>query len=862
MDRLQALRAEIDALSISEGTITSGTTAVGIGSSSGRVIMSLGELTLRGMRSLNLRVKLRNISVQLSQADEIKVPDETYNVLLELQRTGLYSNAIRFAAWDIILREMEQLRTEALIRAILRWPWIEIQIFIRQLELSRLSGWELYPGSPVKRNVTVVLGYAEAASKSFYAMIKAVIEFSCLQEPVDLEQIVLIQDSAPAPLVLMLEREKVDIFIRALLQHTSPQIELYLRELVLSRLAFSGWMQRALDLRQIIENLLKVLKSVRAVDSSIVKNTLDVTEITPFLIVAMADTSTRYHDKPLYKNKYRAVISVISRAKTAIDLQWALFLLEMQEEPIVLMMSPNAIYQFIGLVRLHAPSKTQHFFQHFVFSKTPKWEHHSRSAYPQMVANIREISRTLGDLDASPIRNLSGSKHASPFLRDRRVLSTIVENLHLHDLPLLAAFLDMTVEPIILALSDHEIKNFINVLVQYPTSEVDKWFRRLILDKSFVGVQDLEHEDVVENNVIRVLLTIWKHKPSTVHGLLTDVQISNRASNSMVHNTSRIVSNIKLCILIAILGDMQDHNYLDRISPFLKQEPVPAILLTRQAGIKAFTAALKQYPLAEASRLIDELILSKLWTCIHQPRGAQNRIVTNLLEVVHEIWRYDASIVCKVDNVDAVISLLPNTTISQAVLPENILQPLIILAGCYRSDATSPPLFAIGSMELAITQLSHLAGSLKAASLPNSPNRQDVQVDTSTSNETKSPELVIRLCAEIWITLRWILSLVSLKFDDILPPSIHQVLFELVGITPNQRGAVIMYTMDGPPNHSVAHVAVGRMESAACDLLSAEIQRGNIGESILSVLALVNNSATSAVVLREMSEGTKLRRVN
>ncbi len=93
----------------------------------------------------------------------------------------------------------------------------------------------------MKRNVTVVLGYAEAASKSFYAMIKAVIEFSCLQEPVDLEQIVLIQDSAPAPLVLMLEREKVDIFIRALLQHTSPQIELYLRELVLSRLAFSGW---------------------------------------------------------------------------------------------------------------------------------------------------------------------------------------------------------------------------------------------------------------------------------------------------------------------------------------------------------------------------------------------------------------------------------------------------------------------------------------------------------------------------------------------------------------------------------------------------------------------------------------------
>ncbi|THH00816.1 hypothetical protein EW026_g1754 [Hermanssonia centrifuga] len=652
MDRLQALRAEIDALSISEGTITSGTTAVGIGSSSGRVIMSLGELTLRGMRSLNLRVKLRNISVQLSQADEIKVPDETYNVLLELQRTGLYSNAIRFAAWDIILREMEQLRTEALIRAILRWPWIEIQIFIRQLELSRLSGWELYPGSPVKRNVTVVLGYAEAASKSFYAMIKAVIEFSCLQEPVDLEQIVLIQDSAPAPLVLMLEREKVDIFIRALLQHTSPQIELYLRELVLSRLAFSGWMQRALDLRQIIENLLKVLKSVRAVDSSIVKNTLDVTEITPFLIVAMADTSTRYHDKPLYKNKYRAVISVISRAKTAIDLQWALFLLEMQEEPIVLMMSPNAIYQFIGSserIRLCQGNIIQafldmtvepiilalsdHEIKNFInvlvqypTSEVDKWFRRlildksfvgiEGKRRDTMVENMLQIACVVWKQDLTTLRKLVTSSHLLEFLSEMTTPSPAY-SLFISILQLMKRTVDYDdVVPLIMMADSEGMESdmIIDSLLWRSSIQIDLFTRSLVLLKALKWVQDLEHEDVVENNVIRVLLTIWKHKPSTVHGLLTDVQISNRASNSMVHNTSRIVSNIKLCILIAILGDMQDHNYLDRISPFLKQEPVPAILLTRQAGIKAFTAALKQYPLAEASRLIDELILSKLWT--------------------------------------------------------------------------------------------------------------------------------------------------------------------------------------------------------------------------------------------------------
>lgn len=58
-----------------------------------------------------------------------------------MRSAGLYSDSIRFAAWDLILGEMELGQTEGIIGGVLRWPWIEIEVFIRQLALTRSKEW-------------------------------------------------------------------------------------------------------------------------------------------------------------------------------------------------------------------------------------------------------------------------------------------------------------------------------------------------------------------------------------------------------------------------------------------------------------------------------------------------------------------------------------------------------------------------------------------------------------------------------------------------------------------------------------------------------------------------------------------------
>ncbi len=88
MDDLEtkALMAQIDALSISGSDLSLNTTIVGIGSLSGRVLMAVGELTLRGMESVNLRIKLRTLASKLAQQDKTAVSDAAYDLLLEFQR--------------------------------------------------------------------------------------------------------------------------------------------------------------------------------------------------------------------------------------------------------------------------------------------------------------------------------------------------------------------------------------------------------------------------------------------------------------------------------------------------------------------------------------------------------------------------------------------------------------------------------------------------------------------------------------------------------------------------------------------------------------------------------------------------------
>lgn len=82
-------RIESDAASLSiSGTSRSAGTVRGIGSVSGRAIIAVGELAIRGIESVNMRLRLRAIGVQLRQEDS-SISDEAYQDLLELQRCTL-----------------------------------------------------------------------------------------------------------------------------------------------------------------------------------------------------------------------------------------------------------------------------------------------------------------------------------------------------------------------------------------------------------------------------------------------------------------------------------------------------------------------------------------------------------------------------------------------------------------------------------------------------------------------------------------------------------------------------------------------------------------------------------------------------
>ena len=89
---VRSLRDMVDTLSISGGSVsTSSATIVGIGTSAGKGLMVLGEVTLRGWETVNTRLKLLSIGAQLSRLDISTVPTDVYVTLLELQRCDIFT---------------------------------------------------------------------------------------------------------------------------------------------------------------------------------------------------------------------------------------------------------------------------------------------------------------------------------------------------------------------------------------------------------------------------------------------------------------------------------------------------------------------------------------------------------------------------------------------------------------------------------------------------------------------------------------------------------------------------------------------------------------------------------------------------
>lgn len=138
-------------LSLSDCTATTSSTVPGLGEISGRAILALGKVTLRGAEYVIIRRRLDTISVKFPHRNTGRILgiDQMYKDVLELSRCDpakfsftsqtypsnrrdLYHDTVRIRALSIILVQIGSRQTQKLVEHLLGWPLIEIKIFISE----------------------------------------------------------------------------------------------------------------------------------------------------------------------------------------------------------------------------------------------------------------------------------------------------------------------------------------------------------------------------------------------------------------------------------------------------------------------------------------------------------------------------------------------------------------------------------------------------------------------------------------------------------------------------------------------------------------------------------------------------------
>ncbi|KAF9463090.1 hypothetical protein BDZ94DRAFT_1260035 [Collybia nuda] len=130
----------------STNTTSTTSTVPGPGAMSGKAILALGKATLRGAEYIIIRSRLQVIASKLPCEDTAYVAgiEEIYDDVLELSRRGLYSDTIRTKAMAIILSQIRTRHTQRLIKCLIKWPSVELQIFLSYLTAT-LDPFRLVP---------------------------------------------------------------------------------------------------------------------------------------------------------------------------------------------------------------------------------------------------------------------------------------------------------------------------------------------------------------------------------------------------------------------------------------------------------------------------------------------------------------------------------------------------------------------------------------------------------------------------------------------------------------------------------------------------------------------------------------------
>ncbi|CAL1707182.1 unnamed protein product [Somion occarium] len=117
-------------------------TLVGLGTTSGKAVMKVGEIVVQGVDMIGIAVRLHRIGNML-EAEHGHIPHDCYEEVLEYGRPGLYPRLIRTRAWTLLLRLMERQRVQGIVDTLVQWYELDIQMFIRQLYIFKSSGWQM-----------------------------------------------------------------------------------------------------------------------------------------------------------------------------------------------------------------------------------------------------------------------------------------------------------------------------------------------------------------------------------------------------------------------------------------------------------------------------------------------------------------------------------------------------------------------------------------------------------------------------------------------------------------------------------------------------------------------------------------------
>jgi hypothetical protein len=148
-------------LSFATDTSTATVDVQGIGTLSGRMIYAVGEVALRGVENLAIRRRLaKSISAFPHKDDDIIKDIETiYDHAFELSRYftefsanqvlkrnllfrfGLYRAQVQRQALRVLLIQISTRQTRQLLRSLVKWPSIEIALFISEILTCMPDSW-------------------------------------------------------------------------------------------------------------------------------------------------------------------------------------------------------------------------------------------------------------------------------------------------------------------------------------------------------------------------------------------------------------------------------------------------------------------------------------------------------------------------------------------------------------------------------------------------------------------------------------------------------------------------------------------------------------------------------------------------